>query len=298
MNFIKGRNNLSVTVYVPYDCPNTCVFCDSKKEYTRGADIDKIKQQLIKVKNSSIKEVVFSGGEPMINGDVLSELMDIVQNKDVYVNTSFISNSIERFIPFFNKVACIKGINISRHATSWAHEELNFICPDSYVDFLRKKVKINVVIPEYPEKTFFESVLKRWTSHNVKVSFRANFNTTDSAHLHSFNDPTLKTLLQLGEFVDRKYCDVCDTILMKRGDQYYEYHRGLATTSISLGNTTIVNDIIIFPDGELCYDWDRKTEHVEDMKEQFGFNKVKQKVVHRECSGYSCGNYSCGSGGC
>ena len=31
--FVSGRRNLALTVMVPFDCPNNCPFCESKKEY-------------------------------------------------------------------------------------------------------------------------------------------------------------------------------------------------------------------------------------------------------------------------
>ena len=30
--FVSGRNNLAVTIMVPFDCPNNCPFCESKKD--------------------------------------------------------------------------------------------------------------------------------------------------------------------------------------------------------------------------------------------------------------------------
>lgn len=33
MEYIKGRTNLSATIFVPYDCKNNCPFCTSKKDY-------------------------------------------------------------------------------------------------------------------------------------------------------------------------------------------------------------------------------------------------------------------------
>ena len=36
------------------------------------------------------------------------------------------------------------------------------------------------------------------------------------------------------------------------------YHRGMEHSSFKIGNTVVVNDIIVFPDGFVAYDWDRK----------------------------------------
>ena len=33
MNFTIGRDNLALTVFVPWDCGNNCFFCTSKQKY-------------------------------------------------------------------------------------------------------------------------------------------------------------------------------------------------------------------------------------------------------------------------
>ena len=33
MRYIKGRSNLSCTIFVPWDCNNHCKFCTSKQMY-------------------------------------------------------------------------------------------------------------------------------------------------------------------------------------------------------------------------------------------------------------------------
>lgn len=43
MRFIKGRSNLSCTIFVPWDCNNHCRFCTSKHMYKeRTCDMDAI----------------------------------------------------------------------------------------------------------------------------------------------------------------------------------------------------------------------------------------------------------------
>lgn len=298
MKFIKGRHNLSVTCYVPTDCLNNCSFCTSKKEYQKNTNIEKIKEQLRKVRDSSIKEVVFTGGEPMLTGRVLSELMDIVQNKTIYINTNFIQKDIAKFIHFFNNVSCLKGINISRHSTEFKYEKLKDIATDDYISLLTCPVKINVVIPEEREAGFFRKVLSRWQHSNFEVCFRSDFTKTNMSNLHTLDDPILMELLSIGEFIDHKYCEVCDTTIMYSNEfrVKYIYHRGLETTSIKFGNTIQVNDIIIFPDGTLSYDWDRKSKWLKEFE-----TSILKKEVCLQSSysyGHGCGSSGCGSGGC
>jgi organic radical activating enzyme len=288
MKFIKGRDNLSVTVYVPYDCLNNCKFCSSKKEYQLGTNVEKIKEQLKKVRNSSIKEVVFTGGEPMSNVKILKELISIVDNKHVYINTTFIKTNLEEFITLVNNTSCIKGVNISRHCDRYEEDSLflNNIVRDEFIQFLFKPVKINVVIPDNKiDVVFAKEVIYRWSKcPNVKVCFRANFNNTSSKTLHSLTDKNIEILGRLGEFNSRSYCDVCDTVTFTGGDFFkipYSYHRGLSTTAIQFAGVTEVNDIILFPNGELAYDWDRKNNDIETMCREFGIENVEDDFKDR-----------------
>ena len=50
MRYIKGRSNLSCTIFVPWDCNNHCKFCTSKQMYKqRTCDIDAILAQIKKI---------------------------------------------------------------------------------------------------------------------------------------------------------------------------------------------------------------------------------------------------------
>ena len=65
MRYIKGRSNLSCTIFVPWDCKNHCKFCTSKQMYKeRTCDIDAIIAQIKKInENPLIQEFVLTGGE-------------------------------------------------------------------------------------------------------------------------------------------------------------------------------------------------------------------------------------------
>ena len=66
--FTIGRNDFSLTVYVPWDCNNKCKFCSSKSDYSLiNCDFDKVLEQLKRIRNSKISTVVFTGGEPLNN---------------------------------------------------------------------------------------------------------------------------------------------------------------------------------------------------------------------------------------
>ena len=87
-DFTIGRNDFSVTVYVPWNCSNNCKFCSSKKDYERiKSDFSKLKESLQLIRTSILPIVVFTGGEPSADIDKLQELLSIVDNKMVYINT-------------------------------------------------------------------------------------------------------------------------------------------------------------------------------------------------------------------
>lgn len=271
MRITSGRDNLSVTVYVPYDCANNCKFCTSKEEYSNmSLSEEDVLNTLKKVANSTIKEVVFTGGEPMQNIETLKKMVDIVSNKDVYINTSLLNKDSFNFINFVNTNKSIKGVNISRHKESYVKDckTLNAIAYDEVINFIKKPVKINIVIDK---DTDISKTLKRWsTNKNVLISFRENFNLLTDKDITK--NKFLQELATKGEFLGRSHCDVCETFTFKNTHNKFNYHSGFATTSIQIFDTLQINDIIVFPNGEIYYDWDKKNEHIKDVLEHFNIS--------------------------
>lgn len=64
------------------------------------------------------------------------------------------------------------------------------------------------------------------------------------------------------------FCNVCDTCTFiklnakKEDELVIKYHRGVMTTSVQFGNIVEINDLIIFQNGDICYDWDGKNENI------------------------------------
>ena len=166
MRFVKGRDNLAVTVYVPYNCDNNCSFCTSKSEY-KGAEKGEsfvTELRLDEVRSSYINEVVFTGGEPMMNLKKLRRLVNIVNNKDVYINTTLINKNLDRFIAFVNETPCIKGVNISRHFSNFKEDAklMKDIAADDYFEYFNKPIRINVVTPETITDASIMNILVRF----------------------------------------------------------------------------------------------------------------------------------------
>lgn len=102
--YIKGRSNLSCTIFVPWDCKNRCKFCTSKGMYSeRDKDMEAILAQIEKVnKNPLITEFVLTGGEPLSDLEKLKILIDKME-KTVYINTTFpVMDNREEVIEFIN----------------------------------------------------------------------------------------------------------------------------------------------------------------------------------------------------
>lgn len=260
MKYKIGRNNLAATIYVPYDCQNNCAFCTSKQEYSKckmnkEAVIAALKKL---VKNPHIKDIVFTGGEPTANISLLNEMVKIAQYKNVYINTTLPSNNFFGALEVFND-GDVKGVNISRHFPSFAQDSKAFhaIVDDWAIKGIDIPVKINVVLNEKTTVQDVEACIQRWSDFpNVTVCFRRDFRKTTMENLHTMSgDYILDYLVENYTYEGHSFCDVCDTVHFA---ERIAFHRGMEHSSFKVGNTVVVNDIIVFPDGFIAYDWDKK----------------------------------------
>ena len=268
MKYKIGRNNLAATIYVPYDCDNNCPFCTSKIEYRQHfPNVGRIVQALKSlVDNPLIQDIVFTGGEPLANMTILKMLVDITRNKgkNVFINTTFPKDS-HNFLFYLLEEGNVSGINISRHESSYEQDSKLFynIAPDWLISKISVPVKINAVVTNVDSFiTKLPAMINRWNKPNIRLCIRHDFRTTTFTNLHTLtDDPILNYLIQNYSFESHTFCDVCDTVNFEEG---ISYHRGMEHSSIKMGDTVIVNDIIVFPDGFIAYDWDRKP--ISDLK--------------------------------
>ena len=262
MEYKIGRNNLAATIYVPYDCDNNCPFCTSKIEYRQHfPNVGRIVQALKSlVDNPLIQDIVFTGGEPLANMTILKMLVDITRNKgkNVFINTTFPKDSHDSLF-YLLEEGNVSGINISRHESSYEQDSKLFydIAPDWLISRISVPVKINAVVTNVDSFiTKLPAMINRWNKPNIRLCIRHDFRTTTFTNLHTLtDDPILNYLIQNYSFESHTFCDVCDTVNFEEG---ISYHRGMEHSSIKMGDTVIVNDIIVFPDGFIAYDWDRK----------------------------------------
>ena len=262
MKYKIGRNNLAATIYVPYDCDNNCPFCTSKIEYRQHfPNVGRIVQALKSlVDNPLIQDIVFTGGEPLANMTILKMLVDITRNKgkNVFINTTFPKDSHDSLF-YLLEEGNVSGINISRHESSYEQDSKLFynIAPDWLISKISVPVKINAVVTNIDSFiTKLPAIINRWNKPNIRLCIRHDFRTITFTNLHTLtDDPILNYLIQNYSFESHTFCDVCDTVNFEEG---ISYHRGMEHSSIKMGDTVIVNDIIVFPDGFIAYDWDRK----------------------------------------
>ena len=268
MKYKIGRNNLAATIYVPYDCDNNCPFCTSKIEYRQHfPNVGRIVQALKSlVDNPLIQDIVFTGGEPLANMTILKMLVDITRNKgkNVFINTTFPKDSHDSLF-YLLEEGNVSGINISRHESSYEQDSKLFynIAPDWLISKISVPVKINAVVTNVDSFiSKLPAIINRWNKPNIRLCIRHDFRTTTFTNLHTLtDDPILNYLIQNYSFESHTFCDVCDTVNFEEG---ISYHRGMEHSSIKMGDTVIVNDIIVFPDGFIAYDWDRKP--ISDLK--------------------------------
>lgn len=278
-DFTIGRSDFSVTVYVPWNCTNNCKFCSSKKDYEIiKSDFERLKRSLQLIRNSILPIVVFTGGEPSADIDKLRELLSIVDNKVVYINTSLPKRNSKEFIDLVNTTECIKSISISRHRPTFEEDStiLYQIVEDEVMATIKKPIRINVVSQD--DTTFdIDNIVKyveRWSriakqKESLVLNLRGNYCLQKKEDLHEMTDNKVINDLALAYYYQsHSFCNVCDTCTFIKYNQKRErelticYHRGLMTTAIKFGNIMELNDLIIFQNGDICYDWDGKKENI------------------------------------
>lgn len=303
----SGRDNLALTIMVPYDCNNNCKFCISKKEYSLNTP-DKIKVILamrnffVSYGGSLIKDVVITGGEPMQDIYTLAEMIrEIPERYNVYINTTFIETNKDLFINLVNNSPKIKGVNISRHCTDYENDckTLSGIAREEDITLLLKPVRINCVIGDGTRN--IEKIVERWNGfNNVEISFRADFTKTTREELHNPFCAVNMFLNGRYKFVNNARCNVCDTTTFKTpSGMFVKYHKGLKTTSIKRDGYIEVNDFIISQNGNCYTDWNfsERTLLNLDHNEHIAY----QRAVRCPAFSYSsCGasRGGCGGGGC
>jgi organic radical activating enzyme len=266
MNFIKGRDNLACTIFVPVICGNNCSFCNTKKDYDGFIYDEKYLTKIINhIKNLNkthfVSEFVITGGEPFADLDILEKIVNACE-KPVFINTSLPkTQKAYNIVKFINENQKVRGVNISRHI-GLTHSVP--VYGTEIIDMIEKPVRINCLVTE---KNFqihkINELLENYIDNNENrlLNLRADYRTINDSNLKS-RDYIFNQLLNEYEYMGSNGCLACYTSFFKtqNGDKIC-YHRGIENSSVVTKDKIYVNDIIIDMYGNLYYDWNKPLEY-------------------------------------
>ena len=270
LRLIVGRSDLSITVFVPWDCENKCPFCTTKSLYSSmDLSLTNVIASLKELLKTDVREVVITGGEPFSNLEGLDQILATIyehESKKVYINTTFPKKTQnEKTLELIEKYRCfVRGINVSRHNGISSDEDRLFI---RSVD-CRIPVRINHIVDETTEKHMTNDDLEKLiyeasfvsSSLCFRYDYRKVLDTEQLKSIHS-ND-FLNRLFEMESlsYVHSRGCLICNTDVFgyKRGVRDYDvlFHRGTQHTFVRTNMYVIINDIIVFPNGTVRLDWD------------------------------------------
>ena len=274
MNFIKGRDNLACTIFVPVICGNNCSFCNTKKDYDGFIYDDKYLTKIINhIKNLNkthfVSEFVITGGEPFADLDILEKIVNACE-KPVFINTSLPkTQKAYNIIKFINENKKVRGVNISRHI-GLTHSVP--VYGTEIIDMIEKPVRINCLVTE---KNFqihkINELLENYIDNNPNrlLNLRADYRTINDSNLKS-RDYIFNQLLDEYEYIGSNGCLACYTSFFntKNGDKIC-YHRGIENSSVVTKDKIYVNDIIVDMYGNLYYDWNKPLEYMAEFNNLF-----------------------------
>lgn len=258
MIFKTGRDNLACTIFVPFDCKNNCSFCTSKELYSKfNKDIDKIIEDIKTLNNTNFfNEYVLTGGEPISDFEGLKKIIEAC-GKKVFINTTLpLQENLSEIIDYINKENKIAGINISRHIG------FNFknVADRDIIDLIKKPIRINTVITDKFDFNKFLEFSEYWGGNNRLINLRADYTKITDLTLKN-RDEICNKLLAVADNIGNGGCMVCHENIFLYENIMIAYHRGLKNSSFKLNDKLIfVNDILVWPDGSVTYDWDMSTD--------------------------------------
>lgn len=255
----------TVTVFVPYDCPNNCPFCVNKAEYSdmTGFSLEKICSSIRLIDSITPRcDFVFTGGEPLADLDGLSKMLSCIPaSHKVYINTSMPAQADDGkiLLDFLknhkDKITCI---NISRHLRKFVQEQ-----DDSILTQLPIPFRINCVLfDNYPKDKLIPFINRFKDIPGANIQFRFDYTKTTPDNLYDeINDPIIADLQKLMKFTGLDGCR------MRCGFHYeYEgmpvvYHKTLPYSTIKETDKEdgreydILYDILIKQNGDFHSDW-------------------------------------------
>ena len=252
LKYYAGRGNLACTIFVPYDCNNHCPFCTSKHMYKHmDVDLQQVLQRIEQINNcSAVTEFVITGGEPFADLEILKKIINVC-NKTVFINTTLpLQDNLNEIIEYINTEDKIKGISISRHM----NYKLPSIASKEQISQITKPIRINSIIAD---NELIIPFINEWKDIGL-VNLRADYRKITFESLKVKNDID-DLLLSQYYYKGTNCCMVCNSEFFGSDDFTVCYHRGLELSSLQYGNKIYINDVLIYPNGNLAYDWDKRT---------------------------------------
>ncbi len=267
--YVPGRNNLAVTIFVPYDCPNNCPFCTSKSDYkdTSNFSLKKILKAIPKVANFDlIKDIVITGGEPFADLKQLQKILNECSKygKNIYINTTLPVRSKEEATKIYRFICkneqIINGLNISRHMCLKTNYEDDELIKKIYKNTI-VKLRINsVLLNVTAELKRVSDFIKYYSKFVHSINFRGDYTKVKNQDdLRGLDEPILNILFNLSYlyYISSGGCLVCNNNdFITNNDVLVSYHRGYEHSLVKKGRYLILNDIIIKQDGKILSDWD------------------------------------------
>lgn len=256
--YYKGRTNLAATIFVPFSCGNNCNFCNTNilyKDYVFKEEYLHKIIKAIKICNSSnaISEFVITGGEPLMNLDVLKEIINAMEKK-VFINTSLpIVNNLDECIDYINNEAKIDGVNISRHINTVHNVKTASL---DIIDKIKKYTRINCIVTNDMLNDKLIDYIYYYATPYRMINLRADYRTINTDTLKN-RDNISNWLLNNFKFEYSNNCLVCNSEFYSDEDYVVVcYHRGLEHSCVETTNRIYVNDIIVDMYGNVYKDWD------------------------------------------
>lgn len=270
MDVIIGRENISATVFVPYDCENRCNFCTTKHFYADlqpyEVTMENIAKNVRVLSRMGVTTFTLTGGEPLADLDRCKQIIECIKSATpfpesliIYLNTSLPKVSgADNVVAFLNDPENhINGISVSRHRNT--HELdlklLRNVFTDDEIAQIKVPVRINCLVTRAIDP---ETFIKRWEPYpHIVINFRANYMKINSDNLHD-QDAFFHKLNDTLTFDYHTQCNVCNTdVFHSESGQQINYHKGIFTTSIldEEENTLEINDFVINMFGDVYIDW-------------------------------------------
>lgn len=271
--YIVGRSNLAMTIFVPYDCPNNCIFCTSKKDYkdVSAFSLENILESIDKLGLiPQITDIVITGGEPFADLEKLQVILNkcVKTNKRIFINTTLPVKDDKEAGNLFNFIRInqdiISGLNISRHMCLKTNLEKDTLI-EAIHDHTNIPVRINSVLLDVKsENTRLIEFIDNYSYFVNSINFRGDYTKIKNQDdLRGLDHPILNILFNNPKFnyITSGGCLVCnnnDFVMKNKFNKnvYISLHRGYEHSLVKAGNNLIINDFIIKQNGDIYLDWD------------------------------------------